>query len=385
MRVPTLFCAVFALYCASRTAMAQFATCDEEYECTYQASTVDDITFSFDLRPLCEQGNTYLVNDSTGHNYSFNICGTSSFECVPSWTNVYQTGVAVQYWGDVPPCNANTTNCTDYRGENVCCTQDCQVLGVGIPNWSLKDPKNPETGGLLITHIGVPPSDDDPFWCPWNPNTGAMYERTITYDFKCNYQMPFGTLNILGVAENATVPCQYTIYLESFHGCGCSPNCANKNCGPDGCGYTCGTDLYGLCPDEYTCLEDGICCKPDCNGRSCGADGCGGHCGDNAGTCGIGETCSQNQCVPTVSSPSNSPSAPPSATSSPPPPFVVVKPLTDPGSVAGAFFGGLFTALFVGGVGNYLYKRKMQYRPYRASDSAPPAAASGPKPDYSQL
>lgn len=141
------------------TAAAQFATCDDEYECIYQSTVPQTmITFSYDLRPLCETGTTYEVGDGAGHNYSFNICGTSSYECVPSWTNVYETGVAVQYWGEAPPCNASTPNCTDYLGNNVCCTANCQVLGVGIPNWQLKNPNNPEYGGLLITHIGVPPA-----------------------------------------------------------------------------------------------------------------------------------------------------------------------------------------------------------------------------------
>ena len=40
-------------------------------------------------------------------------------------------------------------------------------------------------------------SEDDPFWCPWNPSTGAMYERTITYDFTCNFSMPLGQGTVL--------------------------------------------------------------------------------------------------------------------------------------------------------------------------------------------
>jgi hypothetical protein len=148
--------AFIAVACVGR-ALSQFATCDDEYECVYEAATSDGFTFKFDLKPLCELGTTYSVADTSGHNYSFNICGTSSFECVPSWTNVYETGVAVQYWGDPPACNATTPNCTDYRGNNVCCTQNCQVLGVGIPNWQLKVPADPEYGGLLVTHVGVPP------------------------------------------------------------------------------------------------------------------------------------------------------------------------------------------------------------------------------------
>ncbi len=56
----------------------------------------------------------------------------------------------------------------------------------------------------------------------------------------------------------------------------CVPNCDGRNCGPDGCGGSCGD-----CPPPWTCPE-GRCvgtCVPDCVGRQCGPDGCGGLCG----------------------------------------------------------------------------------------------------------
>ena len=63
-------------------------------------------------------------------------------------------------------------------------------------------------------------------------------------------------------------------------------NCTDKECGPDGCGGSCGT-----CPDGTTCSDDiqspdvgtlpqGVCmCLPDCKDKDCGSDGCGGDCG----------------------------------------------------------------------------------------------------------
>jgi len=81
--------------------------------------------------------------------------------------------------------------------------------------------------------------------------------------------------------------------------CDCTPECTDKNCGPDGCGGNCapgcGDDqacVGGVC--ECTGLECGgaccgggevcfadACCAPDCTGRVCGTDGCG----DSCGTC----------------------------------------------------------------------------------------------------
>lgn len=219
--------------CVVGTASAQFATCDDEYECIYESSTVDGITFSFDLRPLCEQGTTYTAQDDSGHSYSFNICGTSSFECVPGWTNVYETGVAVQYWGSAPPCNATTPNCTDFRGDNVCCTQNCQVLGVGIPNWQLKNPSNPEFGGLTITHIGVPPAcvpDGDfmaracvrlSLWCGW---TGLISEhgQLRVRDFVCVVLPPFVRRDcVIALREAAPFVSLFACHVRCVQVSGC--------------------------------------------------------------------------------------------------------------------------------------------------------------------
>ncbi len=74
--------------------------------------------------------------------------------------------------------------------------------------------------------------------------------------------------------------------------CGCTPNCAGKQCGADGCGGSCGT-----CKSGYTCNSQGQCiqvCVPKCDGKQCGADGCGGTCG----TCPVGSQCNtQGQCI----------------------------------------------------------------------------------------
>ena len=57
----------------------------------------------------------------------------------------------------------------------------------------------------------------------------------------------------------------------------CIPDCAGKECGDDGCGWTCGMCLPGV-----SCLADGTCedCIPDCQGKWCGPDDCGSTCGE---------------------------------------------------------------------------------------------------------
>ena len=106
----------------------------------------------------------------------------------------------------------------------------------------------------------------------------------------------------------------------------CTPSCAGKQCGSDGCGGLCGTCntwfscVNGQCQDSPKC-GDGLCepgfgegceaCPQDCPcgcGQACvenicvlsacahsdcGADGCGGSCGE----CEEGHVCSAGFCV----------------------------------------------------------------------------------------
>ena len=123
--------------------------------------------------------------------------------------------------------------------------------------------------------------------------------------------------------------------------CICVPECAAKECGPDGCGAACGDCLpgwdcdNGLCVeqcadecllegekscagnsliscgefDEDDCLDwgeqepcpeghlckNGVCvCWPNCAGKECGPDGCGGTCG----SCSTCFSCHQGLCLP---------------------------------------------------------------------------------------
>ncbi len=76
----------------------------------------------------------------------------------------------------------------------------------------------------------------------------------------------------------------------------CIPDCAGKQCGPDGCG--------GLCPPGCgpgdTCTEGQCVCQPNCladegHEKECGSDGCFSNCG----ICQFGTVCSEDfRCVP---------------------------------------------------------------------------------------
>src|SRR5262249_27259625 len=69
----------------------------------------------------------------------------------------------------------------------------------------------------------------------------------------------------------------------------CTPSCAGKQCGSDGCGGACGSCGAGTaCSSAQQCVAI---CKPSCAGKQCGSDGCGGACG----SCASGSTCNAAQ------------------------------------------------------------------------------------------
>lgn len=86
----------------------------------------------------------------------------------------------------------------------------------------------------------------------------------------------------------------------------CRGNCFGQICAapPDQCdSVNCPADATGCCPADGCCLPPanqcnpaGLCCAPNCADRQCGTDGCG-----NSGVCGScqnGQTCNANgQCV----------------------------------------------------------------------------------------
>jgi len=71
---------------------------------------------------------------------------------------------------------------------------------------------------------------------------------------------------------------------------GCVPECGGKSCGPDGCGASCGQCAAGHSCQGGACVKQG--CQPLCDGKGCGDDGCGGVCG----VCGNGMQCVQGTC-----------------------------------------------------------------------------------------
>ena len=124
---------------------------------------------------------------------------------------------------------------------------DCNMYVPGKPSWRIAKCKTGETCAW--------DSDLDLYFCVKSPE--HMEDPTGRFSRECDFT--------------------------------CVPDCSNgKDCGPDGCGGTCGD-----CGDDGICM-DGYCCQRGCKGRECGPDNCGGVCGE----CENQEECVEGRCVP---------------------------------------------------------------------------------------
>ena len=133
-----------------------------------------------------------------------------------TWTNTYEYGVAIQTWGATPQCKS-PPSCKNKDGSAACCTADCQVLGSGAPAWSLIDTANPGTGGVQARFLGAAASDSDPFWCDFNPATGAQYEREVMFQFLCDPEVD--GVEELYALQNATNDCRYSLAFKASKAC----------------------------------------------------------------------------------------------------------------------------------------------------------------------
>jgi hypothetical protein len=74
----------------------------------------------------------------------------------------------------------------------------------------------------------------------------------------------------------------------------CVPACEDRECGPDGCGGSCGACASGrICSADAVCVPD----PEDCS-QTCASLGmvCGEHCGEDCGACAAGEVCVDGAC-----------------------------------------------------------------------------------------
>lgn len=215
-----------------------------DYGCTFSYFGENNNTIQWDLNPLYNPSQDYTTTDSKMHDYAFQICGGPARQlCNPAtWSPTYNQGIAVQLWG-AKPSTAGAT-------------RDCEVLGVptAAPT-PLMDGDN--VVGITLKYNGGAASDSDPFWCAFNPATGAQYTRSITYNLRCDMSQS-SPLEVGQATIGTTNDCAITINGTSPYAC------ANFDC------------------------VHGVAVKGQC---LCDAHWTGAHCNTFSGSCAVGSGC----------------------------------------------------------------------------------------------
>lgn len=209
---------------------------------------------------ICEQESTTTISEGCSEG-----CDDGN-DCTLDYCNI-DTCMHVPRIGEV--CTDDGNSCTD---------DVCNVNGA-CTHPAVADETPCENSGVCMS--GVCSGQCFPFTCQ-----AFGYECGIIPN-GCGGQLNCGTCDSGEVCEAGQCVSD------------CVPNCANKNCGDDGCGGSCGTCTEY--PNSY-CHDSGQCsCKPlNCvaEGYTCGSydSGCGGT--TECGSCTTGYNCEAGTCVP---------------------------------------------------------------------------------------
>ncbi|MEC9072628.1 MAG: agmatine deiminase family protein [Myxococcota bacterium] len=233
-------------------------------------------------------------------------------QLMPSWDHVWIDSTEISFWSGAVHCITRTVPALQpgpWIADGSCQGGQCQGPAGGYD-------------GVCYPNDVPEPVCYGPAWeCDCNDCDSSCPDLSgsqgggcdgITYEGCCEGGSVFYCENNSLKQTSCNAACGW-IAANQFYDCGgsgadpsganplscddledpCTPSCAGKACGDDGCGGSCGS-----CANGEICVANGVCepvlCTPECDGKDCGPDGCGGVCG----SCGGSATCDANgQCV----------------------------------------------------------------------------------------
>ena len=201
------------------------AVCLDEWMCIFHwLDPAKQTEVSFDLRPLCGAADRVMqVTTPEGYKWQvrYVICGNTSTACNPSWQHSASHGNVIQDLLVAPSPGARVLD--PDSGQMVDATADCEVLGHTRPEFDLLDETNPMTGGIVLKHSSLPPTEFDKYICPTDSRTGYPRERQVNINILCDTTLTSSQIvevSFIEVKPTSLGTCIYALTLRSGAGCG---------------------------------------------------------------------------------------------------------------------------------------------------------------------
>jgi hypothetical protein len=184
-----------------------------------------DASWPFDLRKFC---GAYGPISGTGHphlssTFYVNI-GSLAPKCLPEGVDdpaVLEYGVAAEFYGTKPQAS-----CTDKVTQAPApCTQPCQVLGAGIPQYRAASEAEGSMLPMIIYNGNVVVKGDPDHCAPPAGEPDYQQFRRIKYVFQCSPDDEMALTSVVqGVAfdpanADETTPCDYIATFKTFAAC----------------------------------------------------------------------------------------------------------------------------------------------------------------------
>lgn len=188
----------------------------DEYLCKPQLADDAGHAWAFDMTPVAT-ANFSFVNVPLRYSFIVAGCGVLDSPCLPGWDVEWTYAPVLQFFAE--SLGSGTTCWDPAANATAPCTNQCEALARGAPQWSLLDASN-ASAGLSVTFASVfepPGGHPDPMQCPFDPVFQTASPRTVVINYACDPTVPAGQIVAGTAVEGPT--CTYTVTASTAAAC----------------------------------------------------------------------------------------------------------------------------------------------------------------------